>query len=380
VVALTGFLIHRADANASTTVDGPTTSPPLYTLNAVNLDSIASLAVSADSNIIAAGGGGSGSEGAVMLWSGSGITKPTALLASAEQAGNGPVDALAFDPDGKILAIGNSDGTFRLWQVAGSASGASSTAVTAGAAGAAGSLYTGDFAPGSPLIGEVGDISALAFSPDGQTLAVAGSKGLQLWNVEKPQSPTPTGSLLDGGEWVNAVAFDPVASTDVLVAGDNKGHILAWNVSSTAKALTKPTIADGPLVDITALAFTPDGHWLIAGSSSDESPDPSGYDSGLAVLDATDPEQITEAKGELNDTYDVTGLTVISSDDLVAAVDGNDYAVIYGIGNPQSVSCTPWNSGSYNAVAFIPGTDTILIGDGDGNADAWALPSGQSCS
>ena len=61
---------------------------------------------------------------------------------------NGAVSSVAFSPDGKILAIGDRDGTVRLWDLA-----------------------TGRQL-GSPLSSKDGPVGSVAFSPDGKTLAV----------------------------------------------------------------------------------------------------------------------------------------------------------------------------------------------------------------
>ena len=83
------------------------------------------------------------------------------------------MNAVAFSPDGRLLAAAYSDGTVRLWNPA-----------------------TGQ-AVGAPLpagAGSGGSVSGVAFSPDGKLLATAGTDGIvRLWPM--PLFADPYGAL-----------------------------------------------------------------------------------------------------------------------------------------------------------------------------------------
>src|SRR5690606_30915488 len=80
---------------------------------------------------------------------------------------SGQVNALAFSPDGALLASASEDNSVRLWNPA-------------------------DGSAVATLSGHTAAVNALAFSPDGTTLASADSSGMiLLWDVaQRSQSGT----------------------------------------------------------------------------------------------------------------------------------------------------------------------------------------------
>jgi WD40 repeat protein len=130
------------------------------------------------------------------------------------------VNSVAFSPDGKILATGSVDGTVRLWNVA-AATGRQIR-----------SLRTAD--PYGP--------TWVAFSPHGKTLATDSfgfipathsSRGTaRLWNVATGQQ---IGQLAKVNSGVDAVAFSPDGKT--LAAGSTDGTARLWNVGYLADVL-----------------------------------------------------------------------------------------------------------------------------------------------
>jgi WD40 repeat protein len=101
-------------------------------------------------------------DGTTILWD---VTDPAAPrpLGSPLTGHTGWVNAVAFAPDGRMLATASFDGTTILWDL------------------------TDPAAPrplGSPLTGHTGSVNAVAFTPDGRTLATASNDGTALlWDL-----------------------------------------------------------------------------------------------------------------------------------------------------------------------------------------------------
>jgi WD40 repeat protein len=99
---------------------------------------------------------------------------------------------------------------------------------------------------------------ALAFSPDGRTLAVAGRHRISLWNLDRgtrtvlatPEVPFSS----------DAVAFAPDGRTLAAAAGN---RVVLWDPASRTRRASLPLPA-GMVGNLGLLAFSPDGRVLAA--------------------------------------------------------------------------------------------------------------------
>ena len=136
---------------------------------------------------------------------------------------------------------------------------------------------------GQPLTGHTDAVVAVAFSPDGHTLATGSAdQTVRLWNVTDPAHPTPLGQPLTGH--TNAVVLGGVQPRWA-----HPGHRqLRSDRAVVERHRPGPPHPAGPTPDrphrpVDAVAFSPDGHTLATGSA----------DQTVRLWNVTDPAHPT---------------------------------------------------------------------------------------
>ncbi len=216
--------------------------PRLETLLRGHADPVRAVAWSPDGRLLATG---AGAEPAVLLWDVAAERPEGRPLAGADAG----VWGLAWSPDGQRLAAAAADGAALLWDFAGAPAEPRRLAD-----------------PDRPAEG----IVAVAFSPDGATLAAARSDHLvRLWDVEMGRA---VGPLLAGAtDRLQTVVWSPDGAV-VAAAGMDK-KVRLWSAAVTATGSFGEPLGpplEGHLEGVTSLAWRPDGRYLASGGRDGE--------------------------------------------------------------------------------------------------------------
>jgi eukaryotic-like serine/threonine-protein kinase len=180
----------------------------------------------------------SGSDGAIRIWD-LGSQRRVQILRSElhQRTGHDALAlALAFSPDGQLLASGHVDGAVHLWH-----------------------LESGEEYP--VRLRHENIVGALAFAPDGQTLASGGmDSNLKLWNVEAAVAGDARRELHRQPSGVTSIAYAGGGSWVVTGHGNRVLRV------SDAKTGRLVATLRGPEGQVHLLCLAPDGKRLAVAS------------------------------------------------------------------------------------------------------------------
>jgi WD40 repeat protein/class 3 adenylate cyclase len=348
------------------------TGEPLTTFSGHTGD-ILGIAYSPDGTRIATGG----DDGTAQVWNAA--TGESLLTLAGHTVG---VDQVAFTPDGDRLLTGGADGTARLWDI--SPAGGRDWLTVPGPAGRLGGVsfspdgtsfavpgqVTGvtirDVETGAKIItlkGHDATIRRMAFSPDGTRLAGSGGSGqgnrevktIPIWDVTTGE---PVMTLRGHAGPVSAVAYSPDGRR--LATGSWDNTVRLWDAVS-GKELRAVDAGSSAY----ALAFSPDGRWLVSNNDRRNS---------LIVWDADTLERIGELRGHTHFVQDVA----FAPDGKVVTGSFDGTAKIWDLESGRELATLRGHTGAVMGVAVSPDGTLVATGSLDGTAKLWNLATGRN--
>ncbi len=326
----------------------------------------------------------------------------------------GSILAVAFSPDGKFLAVGDTKGKVRLWQVTpsqslltfqGHTSWILSVAWSPDGKLLASSSYDRSIRLWNPktgqcvktLTGHSNWIMSVAWSPDGQLLASGGDdQTVRLWDICEGQclkilpghtnwvmsvAWSPDGQLLASGgddqtvrlwdakrgkclktltehtNWVRSVAWSPDGK--LLASGSDDQKIKIWNPNTgrCLKTLTEHTYW------VSSVAWSPDGQYLASGS----------HDQTVKLWDILEGKCLKTLHGHIKWVWSLTW----SPDSKILASGSYDQSV--RLWNPTTGQCLKTWQGYTNwvfSVAWSPDGQTLASSSEDRTVKLWDVSTG----
>ena len=280
------------------------------------------------------------------------------------------VESVAFSPDGTLLASGSFYGTI-LWDVETRRNIATlegrrvhsvsfspdGTLLASGLLGRAIQLWDVETRQNIATLEEqVAQGESVVFSPDGATLASAGSDDgtIRLWDVETRQN---IATLRGRGDHRGSVVFSPDGTT-LASAGADDSTIRLWDVETRRNIAT----LTGHKSTVLSVSFSPDGTTLASGGSN-----ALAFDSTVRLWDVASRQNIATLAEHRDWVWSVAFSPYGT---LLASGSADGTIQLWDVETRRNIA-TFYNPSAVRSVAFSPDEAILASGLEDGTIALW---------
>ena len=282
-----------------------------------------------------------------------------------------PVLSVAFTPDGQIatggyheVTIWNRSGelvrritnvTQRVRAIAFDSTGGN-LAIAGGQPGRSGELNLYDYETGAlktNLLRTSDEIIALAFGPEGQLLACAGTDNAI--HLFRGDTFTPTITIQQHADWVTAIAFNTNGTQIASASRDRTARVYdttSGNLETTYTGQNSP---------LSAVAFLPDG--LVASGARDKS---------LYIWDSKEGRKKSDiggTGGEIN--------ALLATSDFIFCASADGLVKQHAISDHKVVHTFTGHGDAVDALAYDAASKKLLSGGHNGVVNLWNAETGE---
>ncbi|WP_322779083.1 TIR domain-containing protein, partial [Frankia sp. Cas4] len=284
------------------------------------------VAFSPDGTMIASGG----RDSAVRLWDAATGRQLRTLMGHT-----GPVLSVCFSPDGTMIASGSDDHMVRLWDTT-----------------------TGT--ERRSLTGHTARVWSVGFSPDGTMIASGGYDcTVRLWDTTTGQHLR---ALIGRTDWVSSVGFSPDGT--MIAAGGNDRMVRLWD-TTTGREL--PALI-GHIGPVSSVGFSPDGTMIAAG----------GDDGDVQLWDTTTGRELRALTDHTGPVWSV-GFSPDST--MIASGSGDRTVRLWDTTTGRQLRTLAGHTNRVRSVEFAPDSSMIVSGSDDGTIRLWDTTTGrQPCT